>query len=77
MALGAFGLQDDINNRYFIRKILEEGTTNEDALANRFSDTRPASRACSNCALCISSDSCVFNGLALAHRSSPRARAAA
>jgi hypothetical protein len=40
VALGAFGLQDDINNRYFIQKVLEEGTTNDDALANRFSDTR-------------------------------------
>ncbi len=40
VALGAFGLQDDINNRYFIQKILEEGTTSEDSLANRFSDAR-------------------------------------
>ncbi len=40
VALGAFGLQDDINNRYFIRKVLEEGTVSDDALANRFSDTR-------------------------------------
>lgn len=40
VALGAFGLQDDINNRYFIQKVLEEGTTSDDSLANRFSDTR-------------------------------------
>lgn len=40
VALGAFGLQDDINNRFFIQKILQEGTTNDDALANRFADTR-------------------------------------
>lgn len=40
VALGAFGLQDDIDNRFFIQKILEEGTTNDDSLANRFSDTR-------------------------------------
>lgn len=40
VALGAFGLEEDINNRYFIRKILEEGTLNEDALANRFADSR-------------------------------------
>ncbi|MGC1497584.1 MAG: DUF1217 domain-containing protein [Sulfitobacter sp.] len=40
VALGAFGLQDDIDNRYFIQKILEEGTTSDDSLANRFSDTR-------------------------------------
>ncbi len=42
VALGAFGLQDDINNRYFIRKILEEGTTNDDSLANRFADPKYA-----------------------------------
>ena len=40
VALGAFGLQDDINNKFFIRKILEEGSVNDDALANRFSDPR-------------------------------------
>lgn len=40
VALGAFGLQDDIDNRYFITKILEEGTTADDSLANRFSDNR-------------------------------------
>lgn len=40
VALGAFGLQDDINSQFFIRKILEEGSTNDDALANRFSDPR-------------------------------------
>ncbi|WP_299672789.1 DUF1217 domain-containing protein [uncultured Roseobacter sp.] len=40
VALGAFGLQDDINNRFFIKKILEEGTTADDSLANRFSDNR-------------------------------------
>jgi hypothetical protein len=40
VALGAFGLQDDINSKFFIRKILEEGTMNEDSLANRFSDPR-------------------------------------
>ncbi|MEM6886505.1 MAG: DUF1217 domain-containing protein [Pseudomonadota bacterium] len=40
VALGAFGLQEDIDNRFFIQKILEEGTTAQDSLANRFSDTR-------------------------------------
>lgn len=40
VALGAFGLQDDIDNRYFIKKVLEEGTTSDDALANKFADTR-------------------------------------
>jgi len=40
VALGAFGLQDDINNRFFIEKMLGDGTTADDALANRFTDTR-------------------------------------
>lgn len=40
VALGAFGLQDDINNKYFIQKMLDEGTTANDSLANRFADTR-------------------------------------
>lgn len=40
VALGAFGLDDDINNSFFIRKILEEGTTDSDALANKLSDSR-------------------------------------
>lgn len=40
VALGAFGLQDDIENRFFIEKMLSDGTTASDALANRFSDSR-------------------------------------
>jgi hypothetical protein len=40
VALGAFGLEDDIRNRFFIRKVLEEGTTSPSALANRLSDKR-------------------------------------
>ena len=40
VALGAFGLQDDINNTFFIQKMLGDGTTADDALANRFTDTR-------------------------------------
>ena len=40
VALGAFRLQDDINNKFFIQKMLEEGTTADDALANRFTDKR-------------------------------------
>lgn len=38
VALGAFGLDGDINNRFFIRKVLEEGTLKEGALANRLAD---------------------------------------
>ena len=40
VALGAFGLEDDLDNRYFIQKMLEEGTTADDSLANRFADSR-------------------------------------
>ena len=40
VALGAFGLQDDVNNTYFIRKVLEDGTTRPDALANKLADDR-------------------------------------
>ncbi|MDX8346424.1 DUF1217 domain-containing protein [Cognatiyoonia sp. IB215446] len=42
VALGAYGLDDDIDNRFFIRKILEDGTIDEDALANRLADNRYA-----------------------------------
>lgn len=42
VALGAFGLDDDISNKFFIQKILEEGTTDDDALANKLSDSRYA-----------------------------------
>ncbi len=40
VALGAFGLQDDLNNRFFIQKILSDGTQADDALANRLADGR-------------------------------------
>ncbi|WP_425097696.1 DUF1217 domain-containing protein [Tropicibacter sp. S64] len=40
VALGAFGLQDDINNKFFIKKILEEGGVAPDALAVKLSDER-------------------------------------
>ncbi len=40
VALGAFGLDDDLDNRFFIRKILEEGTTETGALATRLADQR-------------------------------------
>lgn len=40
VVLGAFGLQDDQANRFFIRKVLEEGTADRDSLANKLSDPR-------------------------------------
>ncbi|MEX0327480.1 MAG: DUF1217 domain-containing protein [Ruegeria sp.] len=40
VALGAFGLEDDLNNTYFIQKVLSDGTRADDALANRLADGR-------------------------------------
>ena len=40
VALGAFGLEGDLDNRFFIRKILEDGTSADDALSNRLADKR-------------------------------------
>lgn len=42
VALGAYGLDDDINNRFFIEKVLSDGTSDDDALANRLADKRYA-----------------------------------
>ena len=40
VALGAFGLEDDLNKGFFIRKILEEGSDNQSSMANRLVDKR-------------------------------------
>lgn len=40
VALGAFGLGDDLDSKAFVRKILEGGTQKDGALALRLSDTR-------------------------------------
>lgn len=40
VALGAFGLEDDLNKKAFIEKILDEGTEDTEAFANRLVDTR-------------------------------------
>lgn len=40
VALGAFGLEDDINNRYLVRKVLEDGVADPASLANTLSDER-------------------------------------
>lgn len=45
VALGAFGLEDDINARAFIRKVLEDGTERANALASRLGDKRYAGMA--------------------------------
>ena len=38
VALGAFGLEDEVGKRAFIRKILEDGTLDPKSLANRLAD---------------------------------------
>ncbi len=40
VALGAFGLDEEIDKRAFIQKILEDGTENSDAFANRLNEPR-------------------------------------
>lgn len=40
VALGAFGLDDDLSNRAFVQRILEDGVSSPDALANRLTDSR-------------------------------------
>lgn len=40
VALGAFGLDSEIDSRFFVRKALEEGTLANDTFANRLSDKR-------------------------------------
>ena len=40
IALGAFGLSEDIDSKFLIQKVLEEGTLDTSSLANRLSDSR-------------------------------------
>lgn len=40
VALGAFGLEDDLDSKAFVQKVLQEGTLNENAFANRLADNR-------------------------------------
>ena len=40
VALKAFGLGDDLNSQALVKRILEEGTSDDDALANRLADER-------------------------------------
>ncbi|WP_167767075.1 DUF1217 domain-containing protein [Jannaschia formosa] len=40
VALEAFGLSEDLGSKFLIRKVLEEGTIDPDALANKLSDRR-------------------------------------
>jgi hypothetical protein len=45
VSLAAFGLEDDLPNKFFIKKVLEEGTLKPDALANKLTDKRYAKMA--------------------------------
>lgn len=40
VALTAFGLEDEIDSKYLIQKVLEEGVLDTSSLANRFADSR-------------------------------------
>ncbi|MCV6591652.1 MAG: DUF1217 domain-containing protein [Silicimonas sp.] len=40
VALGAFGLSEDIDNKFYIKKVLEEGTLDPESFANRLADKR-------------------------------------
>ncbi|WP_411819870.1 DUF1217 domain-containing protein [Hyphococcus formosus] len=40
VALGAYGLQDEIDKAAFVRKVLEEGTDDPSSFANRLNDTK-------------------------------------
>lgn len=40
VALGAFGLDDEAGKKFFLKKVLGEGTDNPDSFANRLVDTR-------------------------------------
>ncbi len=40
VTLGAYGLDDDLDNKFFIRKVLEDGTLDNDDLSNKLSDKR-------------------------------------
>lgn len=40
VSLTAFGLQDDLPNKFFIQRILDDGVVDDDALSNRLADKR-------------------------------------
>ena len=42
VALGSVGLEDDLENKFFIERVLKEGTSSATSLANLLSDTRYA-----------------------------------
>ncbi|SFD35103.1 DUF1217 domain-containing protein [Tropicimonas isoalkanivorans] len=40
VALGAFGLDDDIGNKFFVQKVLSEGTSSGESFSNKLADKR-------------------------------------
>lgn len=40
VALGAYGLDEDLPNRAFVEKVLSDGVTDDDALSNKLADKR-------------------------------------
>lgn len=61
VVLGAYGLSDDIENRYFIKTVMAEGVADPEALANRLADRRYR-------ALAADFD---FSGLSPTHKADP------
>jgi hypothetical protein len=40
VALGAFGLDEDIGNKFFVQKVLSEGTSSSESFSNKLADKR-------------------------------------
>lgn len=40
VALTAFGMEDEIDSKYLVKRLIEEGTGEDDALANKLNDSR-------------------------------------
>ncbi|MCA0962617.1 DUF1217 domain-containing protein [Salipiger bermudensis] len=40
VALTAFGMEEEIDSKYLVRRLIEEGTAGDDALANKLNDSR-------------------------------------
>ena len=40
VALTAFGMEEEIDSKYLVRRLIEEGTADDDALANKLNDSR-------------------------------------
>ncbi|WP_261395469.1 DUF1217 domain-containing protein [Salipiger bermudensis] len=40
VALTAFGMEDEVDSKYLVKRLIEEGTSEDDALANKLNDSR-------------------------------------